>query len=107
VASFGLAHGGDISLLGVGATLKGHFPIASMELRPGLMVSYQFSDFDNLSETVQGIGVSAFVEAAFPIASRLNALVHLSLTSQVVGGNSAVDVTWGMLYLTGGIELAL
>jgi hypothetical protein len=94
------------TIWGFGATIKGHFRVQSVQLRAGLAVAFQLESADVPgSETSKGFGIAPVLEAAIPIASTLNLLVHASFISQPAGGNSQADVTWApIVYFAAGLE---
>jgi hypothetical protein len=92
---------------GFGATLKGHFALGAGEIRPGLTVAFQLSDVDG-GDLAKGLGVGAILECAYPVAPRMNLLLHTGFLSQPAGGTSDVDVTWApIFYFATGIEFPL
>lgn len=99
----------DGRVIALGATLKGYFGLGqSLSLRPGVALAYQLSKVQSGSDSATGLGVAALLELAMPVASGMNAYLHLSFLSQPSGGISGVtDVTWApIFYLAVGVELA-
>jgi len=98
--------GTGATIWGFGLTIKGHFRIQSIQLRGGLAVAFQLESADVAgAETSKGFGIAPVLEAAIPIASTLNLLVHASFISQPAGGNSSSDVTWApIVYFAAGLE---
>jgi hypothetical protein len=92
-------------VLGLGLQPKGHIPVAPwLELRPGLAVTFQYSQWGRASD-VTGLGLAGFLESAIVLSPSTSIPIQVGVLSQPLGGASGVDdVTFLIFYLTAGFE---
>ncbi len=97
---------GDASVLGVGATLKARYQTRSnLQLRPGVLLSYQKVDVDTMGGAAKGLGVGLLLDVAAPLGDSFGIVTTLGVLGQPAGGNDDADVTFGPAFFwTGGIE---
>jgi hypothetical protein len=98
----------DVSILTLGATIKGRFigGPGELQLRPGIMLGYQKISVENVSDDSTGMDVGAVAELSIPFGGGFTAaLIELGFITQPVGGNDDAEITFGpIFFLTGGIE---